>query len=71
MATRAENFRSEQERSKPPMPKTPVKESRATRTALRKSLEKALGPTKSDRGSEHAEQMKSATAESRHNRRGG
>jgi hypothetical protein len=72
VATKAEQFRSEQQRStKAPVAKKVVKASRTVRTAAAKAEAKSLPPTKSLKGSEHAQQMKSATAASRHGRRGG
>ena len=71
MATKAEQFKSEQQRSKPPTPKKVVKESRSARTAEKKAAQKDLPPTKSAKGSEHAQQMKAATASARHGRRAG
>jgi hypothetical protein len=69
MATKAQIFKSEQQRAKAPAKKKPAKATRAQRTAA--TVKKDLPPTKSDKGSEHAQQMKSSTASSRHGRRGG
>jgi len=71
MATKAEQFRDEQQRAKPPVAKKVVKASRSQRTAAQAATKKDLPPKKSVKGSEHARQMKSATAASRHGRRGG
>lgn len=71
MATKAEQFKSAQQRSKPPAAKKPVKASRAKRTAGAAAARSALPPTKSDKGSEHAQQMKASTAKARFGRRGG
>jgi hypothetical protein len=104
MATRAEQFRYEQERSKPPRPKT-VKRKRpnvgthqargvadgtshehtgakgaskatvviemAVGQPSRKSTRASANGAKSGQSREHALAMKSATAQARHNRRGG
>ena len=71
MATKAEQFKSEQERKKAPTPKKPVKATRAARTAASAATKMDYPPTKSVKGSEHAQQMKSATPASRHGRRSG
>ncbi len=69
MATKAELFRSEVQRSKPPAPKRVVKASRSQRAALAEV--KDYPPAKSAKGSEHARQMKGETPAARHGRRGG
>jgi len=69
MATKAEQFKSQEQRKKAPAPKRVVKASRSQRAALIEV--KDHPPTKSVKGSEHAQQMKSATPASRHGRRGG
>lgn len=69
MATKAEQFRSEQQRRKPPAPKKVVKPSRSQRAAAAEV--KDYPPTKSAKGSEHARQMKGETPAARHVRRGG
>jgi hypothetical protein len=69
MATKAEQWKSEQQRAKAPLAKKVVKESRAARTAA--AVKKDLPPTKSVKGSEHAQQMKGATPATRHGRRSG
>jgi hypothetical protein len=71
MATKAEQFKSEQERKKAPTAKKVVKASRSQRTAAKAATAKELPPKKSVKGSERASQMKSATAASRHGRRSG
>jgi hypothetical protein len=71
MSTKAEQFKSEQQRQKAPKAKKAVKASRAERTAASVATKKERGPTKSVKGSEHAQQMKSATASARHGRRAG
>lgn len=71
MSTKAEQFKSEQQRLGAPRPKKVVKVSRAERAAASAATKKARPPTKSVKGSEHAQQMKSATARSRHGRRAG
>jgi hypothetical protein len=71
MATKAELFKSTEERKKAPAAKKVVKASRKERTAAAAETKKDLPPTKSDKGSQRARQMKSATAESRHGRRSG
>jgi hypothetical protein len=71
MATKAEQFKSEQQRAQPPLAKTPPKGTRLERAAAGEATRKSYPPTKSMRGSEHAQQMKSSTASSRQGRRGG
>jgi hypothetical protein len=71
MATKAEQFRNEQQRQKAPKAKKAVKASRAERTALQKAGAKDLGPTKSVKGSERVQRNKATTASSRHGRRAG
>jgi hypothetical protein len=71
MATKAEQFKSTQQRKKAPVAKKVVKASRKARTAAAKETAKDLPPTKSQKGSERAQRNKSTTAESRHGRRGG
>lgn len=105
MATRAERFRYEQERSKPPRPKlvrkvrlnvgtklargaatgtmhehtgakgaskaTVVIEESLSGRSSRKSTRASANKQKSGAVLEHARQMRSATAASRHDRRGG
>lgn len=71
MATKAENFKSTEQRKKAPAAKKVVKPSRKVRTAAAAAEKKDLPPTKSVKGSERAHQMKSSTPESRHGRRGG
>jgi histidinol phosphatase-like enzyme (inositol monophosphatase family) len=73
MATKAEQFKSAEQRKKAPVAKKAVKPSRAERTAAAavEAAKKTAPPPKRLKGSEHAQQMKSATAASRHGRRGG
>jgi hypothetical protein len=71
MATKAEMFKSETQRAKAPLAKKVVKPSRAQRKAALPKTGKRLPPTKSVKGSEHAQQMKSATPATRHGRRSG
>jgi hypothetical protein len=105
VSTRAQQFRSEQERSKPPRPKqvrkprlnvgthlargaanatmhehtgakgatkaTVVIEESLSGKSSRKSTRASANKQKSGAVLEHVRQMKSATAKSRHNRRGG
>ncbi len=71
MATKAEQFKSAEARKKAPRAKKPVKATRAVRTAAMAAEQKDLPPTKSVKGSEHAQQMKSSTPASRHGRRSG
>jgi hypothetical protein len=71
MATRAQQSKRAEERSGKPKAKKVSEPSRRQRTAGDVAAQKALPPTKSMKGSEHAQQMKSATAASRHGRRAG
>lgn len=71
MATKAQQFKSAQQRSKAPKAKKAIKASRSVRTAAKAAGAKALPPTKSVKGSERARQMKSSTATARHGRRSG
>lgn len=72
MTTRAQQSKRAEERSGTPKAKKKVSQaSRRQRTAGDVAAQKALPPTKSMKGSEHAQQMKSATAASRHGRRAG
>ena len=71
MATKAEQFKSEQERKQPPAAKKVKKATRAVRTAAKAEAQKDLPPTKSVKGSESAQRMKGSTPASRHGRRSG
>lgn len=71
MATRAQQSKRALERSGKPKAKAVSQPSRRERTKGDVAAQKALPPTKSMKGSEHAQQMKSATAASRHGRRAG
>ena len=69
MATKAEQFKNEVQRSKAPRPKQEVKASRSQRAAAAEGRD--FPPTRSAKGSEHARQMKGETPAARHVRRGG
>jgi hypothetical protein len=71
MTTRAQSAKRATERSGAPRTKRVTRASRRTRSAEKAAASREQPPTKSVRGSEHARQMKSATASSRHGRRGG
>ena len=71
MATRAQQAKRAVERSGTKKPKQVSQPSRRQRTTGDVAAQKGLPPTKSMKGSEHAQQMKSATASSRHGRRAG
>ena len=70
MTTRAEQFKSEQQRKKAPRAKKVVKAARRVRTAAAAKTKKETQP-RSVTGSERAQRMKGATAEVRHGRRSG
>ncbi len=69
MSTKAEVFKNAQQRAHPAKAKQVHKATRAQRTVA--AADAYTPPTRSVRGSEHAQQMKSATASSRHGRRSG